>query len=104
MHDSCPKAESGISVQGMGSTWWQRDPIKCWHTLHSPCIHLAFLTVVEPKLAVSLYDVIFPAMCPGLVYTGLLAAKLGVSLGNQAGSVWRDLGISILPAPLLHQS
>ncbi len=65
---------------------------------------LAFLPAAEPKLAISLSDVIHPAMCPGLVYNGLLTAKLGVSLGNQTGSEGRDLGISILPAPLLHQS
>lgn len=68
--------------------------------LHS----LAFLPAAEPKLAISISDVTLPAMCPGLVYNGLLTAKLGVSLGNQAGSGGRDLGISILTAPLLHQS
>lgn len=65
---------------------------------------LAFLPAAEPKLAISLFDVIHPAMCPGLVYNALLTAKLGVSLGNQAGSGGRELGISILPTPLLHQS
>lgn len=68
--------------------------------LHPP----AFLPAAEPKLAISLSDVIHPAMCPGLVYNGLLTAKLGVSLENQAGSGGRDLVISILPAPLLHHS
>lgn len=43
-------------------------------------------------------------MCPGLVYNGVLRAKLGVSLGKQAGCERRDPGISILPAPLLHHS
>lgn len=65
---------------------------------------LALLPAAKRKLAISLSDVIHPAMCPGLVYNGLLTAKLGVSLGNQAGSGGRDLGISILPAPLHHQS
>lgn len=45
--------------------------------LHS----LAFLHAAEPRLAISLSDVVHPAMCPGLVYNGLLTAKLGVSLG-----------------------
>lgn len=65
---------------------------------------LAFLPATEPKLAISFFDVIQPAMCPGLVYNGVLRAKLGVSLGNQAGSERRDPGISILPAPVLHHS
>lgn len=60
---------------------------------------LVFLPAAETKLAIALSDVIRPAMCPGLVYNGLLTAILGVSLGNQAGGGGRDLGISILPAP-----
>lgn len=65
---------------------------------------LAFLPAAEPKLAISLSDVIHPAVFPGLVYNGLLTAKLGVSLENQDGSGGRDRDISILPATELHQS
>lgn len=36
---------------------------------------LSFLPPTEPKLPVSLFDVIHPALCPGLIYNALLTAQ-----------------------------
>lgn len=104
MHDSCLKAESGISalVHWLYMVAERPDQMLAHSAL---ALHpAACLPAAGLKLAISLADVIFLAMGPGLVYNGLLTAKPRVSLGDQAGSVGRDLGISILPAPLLHQS
>lgn len=73
------------------------------HTTLALCL-FACLCAAVPKLAISLLDVIHPAVCPGLVNNGLLAATLGVSFGNQAECGGRNLSISILLAPQLHQS
>lgn len=43
----------------------------------------AFVPKAEPKLSISVFDVIHSVMCPGLVYNGLLKTKLEVSLGDQ---------------------
>lgn len=93
MHDTCPKAECGISVHVQNGTLAlqgsedRADQMMAHTTL---ALHLlAFILATEPKLAISLFYRIHPAMCPGLVYNGLLTAKMVLCLPLKPVWMWR---------------